>query len=100
MKQKTKVSQMPNLGPAVEKDLNAAGIFYASEIKKLGPKKAFLKMLEGRQKLGRSAACCNAAYLYALYGAVNNLDWRDIPKIKKEEFKKFTKELRESGKFA
>ena len=72
---------MRNLGPAVEKDLNAVGVFYASEVKKLGAKKTFIKMLAGRLKLGRSAGCCNALYLYSIYGAINNLDWRDIPRF-------------------
>ena len=58
---------MRNLGSAVEKDLNAAGIFYASEVKKLGAKKTFIKMLEGKLKLGRSAGCCNALFFIRLW---------------------------------
>ena len=91
---------MKNLGPAVEKDLNAAGVFYATEVKKLGPKKAFIKMLEGRQKSGRNAGCCNALYLYSIYGAINDLDWRQVPSTKKDEFKKFTEKLRKSKQFS
>jgi len=60
---------------------------------------AFLKMLEARQKSGGSAKCCNAAYLYALYGAVRNIDWRELPEKKKAEFKALTQQLRESGRF-
>ena len=97
---KKTISEMRNLGPAVEKDLNAAGIFYASEVKKLGAKKTFIKMLEGRLKLGRSAGCCNALYLYSIYGAIQNLDWRNIPATKKKEFKNFTNTLRKSGYFS
>jgi hypothetical protein len=100
VKKVKKISQMRNLGPMVEKDLNAAGIYSASEIKNLGPKKSFLKMLEGREKLGRSASCCNALYLYSFYGAIHDLDWREIPPSKKEEFKKFTKKLRESNRMS
>ena len=48
---------------------------------------------------GRSAKCCNAAYLYALYGAIHDLDWRDLPEAKKAEFKALAAELRESGRF-
>ncbi len=90
---------MKNLGPAVEKDLNASGIFYADEVKQLGAEKAFIRMLEGRQVLGRSASCCNALYLYAIYGAIYDINWREIPLEKKIEFKKFTKALRKSGQF-
>ena len=91
---------MRNLEPAMEKDLNAAGIFYASEVKKLGVKKTFIQMLEGRLKLGRSDSCCNALYLYSIYGAIQNLGWRNISAIKKKEFKDFTNTLRKSGYFS
>ena len=100
MPQKKKISEMRNLGPAVEKDLNAMGVFFASEIKKLGAKKSFVKMLEGRIKIGRSASCCNALYLYSFYGAIHDLDWREVPEPKKNEFKEYTKKLRESGRFS
>jgi hypothetical protein len=94
-----KISEMRNLGPAVEKDLNAAGVFNAAQIRRLGAKGTFLKMLEGRLKIGRSAKCCNALYLYSLYGAIHDLDWREIPEDKKTEFKVFTEKLRRSGKY-
>jgi len=91
---------MRNLGPACEADMNAAGIFTAGQLAELGDVAAFLKMLEGRQVRGTSAACCNAAYLYAIYGAIHDVDWRAVPDKKKAEFKSLTAELRESGRFA
>lgn len=100
MKQKLKISEMRNLGPAVEKDLQAVGIFYAEEVIKLGPEKTFLKMLDGRKKLGRSAKCCNALYLYSIYGAIHNIDWRSIPEKKKKEYKALTEKLRATGKYS
>ncbi len=93
------ISEMRNLGPACEKDLNAVGIYTAEELKRLGPEDAFVKMLLGRLELGRSAKCCNAAYLYALYGAIHEIDWRAVPEQKKKEFKALAAELRESGRF-
>lgn len=57
-------------------------------------------MLMGRVKEGRNTRCCNALYLYALYGAIHDIDWRQIPNARKEEFKRFAAELRESGKFS
>lgn len=99
-KSKTKkISEMRNLGVAVEKDLNAAGVFFAHEVKKLGVEKTFIKMLKGRIKLGRSAKCCNALYLYSIFGAIHDVDWREIPEKKKIEFKKYTEKLRNSGQF-
>ena len=90
---------MRNLGVAVEKDLNAAGVFFAYEIRKLGAERTFLKMLEGRIKIGRSAKCCNALYLYSIFGAIHDIDWREIPEKKKNEFKKYTEKLRKSRQF-
>lgn len=94
------ISEMRNLGPACERDLNAAGIFTAEQLKKLGPEAAFVAMLRGRQQHDRTARCCNAAYLYALYGAIHDVDWRDVPNNQKSEFKALTAEMRASGEFA
>lgn len=98
-KDQRKISEMRNLGPACEQDLNAAGIHTAEEVKQLGAEGTFIKMLSGRLEQGRSANCCNAAYLYALYGAIHDIDWRDVPEEKKLEFKQLTAEMRESGRF-
>lgn len=95
-----KISEMRNLGPACETDFNAVGVRTADQLKKLGPEGAFIKMLMGRKKIGRSAKCCNAAYLYAIHGAIHDIDWRALPEKKKAEYKAFTAELRESGQFS
>ena len=95
-----KISEMRNLGPACEADLETAGISDAETLIEIGAENAFIQMLLERKKQGRSAKCCNAAYLYALYGAIHDVDWRDLPETKKDEFKAFTAELRESGQFS
>ena len=95
-----KISEMRNLGPACEADLEAAGICDAETLIELGAENAFIQMLLERKKQGRSAKCCNAAYLYALHGAIHDIDWRDLSDKKKDEFKAFTAELRESGQFS
>lgn len=94
-----KISEMRNLGPACEKDLNAVGIETAEDVLKLGAEETFVRMLIGRKKIGRSAKCCNAAYLYAIYGAILDVDWRAISEKKKADFKKYAAELRASGQF-
>ena len=94
-----KISEMRNLGPACEKDLAAVGINKASQVLELGAKETFVRMLIGRTKVSRSGKCCNAAYLYALYGAIHDIDWREIPEKKKIEFKSFAAELRASRQF-
>ena len=94
------ISEMRNLGPACERDFNAVGICKAEQLIAMGPEEAFLRMLAGRKEKGTSAKCCNAAYLYAIYGAIHDVDWRDVPERKKNEFKRLTAELRESGEFS
>ena len=93
------VSAMRNLGPSCEKDLNAAGIMTAGDVIRLGAEETFLRMLLARKKQGRSTGACNAAYLYAIYAAIHDIDWRDVPENKKSEFKALTAEMRESGRF-
>lgn len=93
------ISEMRNLGPAVEKDLNAVGIKTAQQVIDLGAEETFIKMLLGRKKVGRSAKCCNALYLYAIHGAIHDIDWRSLPENLKAQFKEFAAELRASGQF-
>ena len=94
------ISEMRNLGPACEKDLNAVGITTAQQVKDLGAEETFVRLLLGRLQQGRSASCCNAAYLYAIHGAIHDIDWREIPESTKQEFKTLTLEMRESGRFS
>lgn len=94
-----KISEMRNLGPACEKDLNDVGILVAQDVIDLGAKETFIRMLIGRLQRGQSAKACNAAYLYAIYGAIHDVDWREVPEPIKVDFKRFTAELRSSGRF-
>lgn len=93
------ISEMRNLGPACERDLEAAGITSAQQLKDLGAEQAFVQLLIARKKRGESTKCCNAAYLYALHGAIEDLDWREIPEEDKLRYKRLTAEMRASGQF-
>lgn len=79
-----------NIGPEMAAKLVAAGIDSPEKLRRLGAKKAFLKLHETGQFCGRY----NAAYLYALEGAIRDCDWRAIPERLKCGFKKYTAELR------
>ena len=94
------ISAMRNLGPACEADLNRAGIMTAQQLIDLGVEAAFIKMLLARKERGMTTKCCNAAYLYALHGAIYDIDWRTLPEAKKAEYKQLTVDMRESGQFA
>ncbi len=89
------ISQLRNLGPACQRDLNAVGIYTLADIEELGVEGTFLQMMQGRIKRKQGGKCFNAAYLYALYGAVHDVDWREVPESKKRQFKKLTAQLRE-----
>lgn len=67
-----------------------AGISSPEKLRQLGAKKAFIELYEKGQFCGKY----NALYLYALEGAIRDCDWREIPESLKEEYKKYTAELR------
>ena len=92
-----KISEMRNLGPACERDLNAVGICTAQDLLDIGVEGAFLALLQGRIARGLNVYGCNAGYLYALYGAIHDVDWREVPERKKAQFKKWTAEMRDAG---
>lgn len=94
-----RLSEMKNLGPACEADLNAAGIHTAGQLIQLGPEEAFIRMMIARKKNGQGTKCCNAAYLYALHGAINDIDWRELSEETKANYKHLAAEMRESGPF-
>jgi hypothetical protein len=94
------ISEMRNLGPACEKDLNAAGIMVAQDVIDLGVEETFVRMLIGRLEQGRSAKCCNAAYLYAIHGAIHDCDWRKVPEEFKTKYRNLAAEMRASGRFS
>ncbi len=88
------ICELRNLGPACQRDLNAVGIYTLEDIKALGVEETFLQMMQGRQKNKKGGKCFNAAYLYALWGAIHDLDWREVPESKKRQFRKLTAQLR------
>ncbi|MFK7820004.1 MAG: TfoX/Sxy family DNA transformation protein [Planctomycetaceae bacterium] len=90
----TPVIELRNLGPACEAGLVAAGIKNAGDIRKLGVEETFVRLMVAFERDGRGKKCYNAAYLYALYGAIHDIDWRDLPDGKKDEFKAFAAEMR------
>ena len=89
---------MRNLGPKSEADLVAAGISTPAELISVGAEAAFLRIIESRRARGESLTSLNAIYLYALYGAIHNLDWRKIPDHQKQHFKQITQQMRAYGK--
>ena len=84
--------ELRNIGPIVAQKLINAGIDTPAKLKKMGAKKAYLRILQSGGFCGKF----HAAYLYALEGAIRDCDWRALPVNKNKEFKAFTQELRDS----
>ena len=91
----TPILELRNLGPKCKEQLNAVGIYTAGDIRKLGIKETFERMMFGCITHPKQGSCINASYLYALYGAIHDCDWRDIPAKKRDELKAFTEKIRQ-----
>jgi len=81
--------QLRNVGPKLAAKLIEAGIDSPEKLRTLGAKRAFEKMYP----VGDSYGDFNAAYLYALEGAIRDCDWLDIPDRVKQEYQKFARDL-------
>ena len=81
--------QLRNVGPKLAAKLIAAGIDSPEKLRQIGAKKAFEKMYPAGDAYGDF----NAAYLYALEGAIRDCDWLEIPEKIKHEYKKFAQNL-------
>ncbi|HHP7235702.1 MAG TPA: TfoX/Sxy family DNA transformation protein [Desulfobacterales bacterium] len=81
--------QLRNVGPKLAARLVEAGIDTPEKLRQIGAKKAFEKLYP----TGDSYGDFNAAYLYALEGAIRNCDWLDIPEKIKQEYKEYAQNL-------
>lgn len=81
--------QLRNVGPRLAERLIEAGIDSPEKLRKVGAKAAFDRMYSQGDKYGDY----NAAYLYALEGAIRDCDWLDIDAAVKNEYKQYAQEL-------
>jgi DNA transformation protein len=71
-----KLTDLPNIGKALERQLYEAGIDSADELKKTGSKEAWLRIL------ARDPSAC-IMRLSALEGAIRGVRWHDLdPEVK------------------
>ena len=78
-----------NVGPKLAAKLVAAGIDTPEKLRQIGARKAFEKMYPAGDAYGDF----NAAYLYALEGAIRDCDWLDIPEKTKQAYKEFAQDI-------
>ena len=81
--------KLRNVGPKLAAKLVQAGIDSPEKLRRMGAKKAFQILYAD----GDSYGDFNAAYLYALEGAIRDCDWLDIPEKIKLEYKKYAQGL-------
>ena len=76
------LSELPNIGKEVERQLNKVGIFTYDELKDIGTEQAWLKI----QEIDTSA-CIHR--LLALEGAIEGVKKTELPKDRKADLKDF-----------
>ena len=81
--------KLRNIGPKLAAKLIEAGIDSPEKLRRIGAKKAFEEMYAD----GDSYGDFNAAYLYALEGAIRDCDWLEIPQKIKQEYKEYAQNL-------
>lgn len=86
--------KLRNVGPKLAAKLVEARIDSPEKLRQIGAKKAFERMYPA----GDSYGDFNAAYLYALEGAIRDCDWLDIPENIKKEYKEYAQNRQSSGK--
>lgn len=77
------LTSMINIGREMEKKLHAVGIGSAEELIHSGAEQAFLKLK------GKYPGVC-LVYLYALEGAICNVEFNNLPQSRKQELKEFS----------
>lgn len=76
-------TSMMNIGKEMAKKLDLVGISSAEELVRLGAEQAFLKLKE------RYPNVC-LVHLYALEGAICNVEFNRLPESRKKELKEFS----------
>lgn len=76
------LASMMNIGREMEKKLGSVGINTAEELVRSGAEQAFLKLKEKYPNV-----CL--VHLYALEGAICNMEFNSLPEGRKRELKEF-----------
>ena len=86
----TELTSMINIGRELAKKLGSVGIGSAEELTRSGAAGAFLKLKEKYPNV-----CL--VHLYALEGAICNLEFNSLPEGRKKELKEFSDFLKNSN---
>lgn len=81
-----KIIELRNLRPACERDFNVVGILLVQALLNYGVEGALLRLWEGRVARGLCTFGCNAGYLHALSGVIQEIDCCEILDNKRHGF--------------
>jgi DNA transformation protein len=81
---------MRNIGPTSSRELSEIGIENRDQLRALGIEETTRRLLF---RFG-SEKKISLNYLYALEGAIHDLDWRDITPARKQELRSLLERLR------
>jgi len=86
------IKECRNVGKKTAPNMYDAGIRGILDLQKLGAEKSFFQTW----KHDPTSVCIHPCYLYAIEGAIRDCAWNRIPEKRKEELKKFSRELKSS----
>lgn len=81
------LTSLMNIGKEMARKLNAVGIHTPEQLAEAGSKEAFFRL-----KTVFPQVCL--VHLYALEGAIQNIEFNSLPEEKKRELKGFSDQLR------
>ena len=83
----TKLTTMQNIGKEIAKKLESVGITSAEELIQTGSKEAFARL-----KIQYPSVCL--VHLYTLQGAIDNIEYNQLPEDVKNDLKTFNENLK------
>lgn len=83
----TELTSMKNIGKKLERKLKIIGVNSAEDLKKLGSKGTFFQLKQ------RFPEVC-LVHLYALEGAITDIDFNGLSEATKKDLKAFSDELK------
>ncbi len=79
----SELTSMTNIGKEMARKLTAIGVNSPEKLSKLGAKQSFIKLKEAYPQV-----CL--VHLYALEGAIRNIDFNDLSNDTKKDLKEFS----------